>query len=165
MHTESCLCKQGHRAAQLQGHKRKQTAPSPQEPPLLCRLGRLLTAPSWPPGGQGILAPLPESAAPGRWSASSLLDQEARSCLRCSPKPALAPGEVSCEGSEARGQKNKPFTPKRISLVECSVPWWQAFCRDTLPLQQQASPPLPGDCACAHAHALHTYLKRSRLTG
>lgn len=99
------LCKRAQSSTRLQDHKRKQTTQSsgatPPVLPLPAPHCPLLAA--WWPGQAGTTS---VSAAPGWLSASSLLDLEARRCLRCSPKPALAPGEVSYEGSEARGQKN-----------------------------------------------------------
>lgn len=116
LHTVLSLCKQGHRSAHSYRNTQVQAdlTQSPQEPPLpSCCLRQFLTAPSWSPSGQGNLAPLPVSSALGWLSASSLPDHEARGCFRCSPKPALAPGEeVSSGGPEAGRQKISLSHPK-----------------------------------------------------
>ena len=113
VHTESCLCAnkstEQHTVtgAQAQAHHTKSSGATPPVLPRLAPHCPLLAA--WWPGQPGTTS---VSAALGWLSASSLLDQEARSCLRCSPKPALAPGECLVRGLKLEDKNISPSHPK-----------------------------------------------------
>lgn len=69
-------------------------------------------------------------------------------------------------GLKLEDKKISLHTQKNLFLVECSVPWWQAFCRHPPTAAGRHPCPYLGDCAHTFAQVpLRMYLRRRRFPG